>query len=515
MYEIQNRIVAPYSSICYITCEWADGSTTRASGVVVGLNDVLTAHHVVYDAYRGGYATHITVIPAADTSPFLSQPYGSFSDVGVVYACTANWDTDGDELMYAAESQYDLALLGMRSGIGAVTGVVPVSNASTDFFGLMDGYPAAGTGLMEQQVFADALNFVSVFDIGGALGPGASGGPLLRTDASGTKVVGVLSAGTSFDSTYAGLFGAGNWEWLQNALQADNIVMPGGQPPASVLISSSAAGVITYLGTRFNDVLSGTAANESFRGDAGSDTVAYGGTRGTHMMGHAAAAVTVSDTQAGRDGSDSLLGIERVVFSDLSVNLTIGAESRGIAPVQLKQLEELYVGFFNRVPEADGLAFWIGQAHAGRPIASIADAFYFAALGYSALTGYTSGMSNTDFVEVIYRNVLGRTAGADPEGLAFWTGALDSGAQTHGSLVTAILGSAHTYKGDPTWGWVADLLDNKAAVAQRYAVDLGLNDSTPEASIAHGMQIAAAVTPTSTAAALALIGVADGFSTLG
>jgi serralysin len=124
-------------------------------------------------------------------------------------------------------------------------------------------------------------------------------------------------------------------------------------------------------------------------------------------------------------------------------------------------------------------------------------------------------MSNTDFVEVIYRNVLGRTAGADPEGLAFWTGALDSGAQTHGSLVTAILGSAHTYKGDPTWGWVADLLDNKAAVAQRYAVDLGLNDSTPEASIAHGMQIAAAVTPTSTAAALALIGVADGFSTLG
>ena len=85
----------------------------------------------------------------------------------------------------------------------------------------------------------------------------------------------------------------------------------------------------------------------------------------------------------------------------------------------------------------------------------------------------------------------------------------------HGSLVTKILQSAHTFKGDATWGWVADLLDNKAAVAQRFAVDLGLNGNTPEASISRGMQIAAAVTPTSIDAAIALIGVNDGFSTLG
>ena len=48
MYEINARTSEPYSSICYIVCEWSDGSLTRASGVIVGVNDVLTAHHVVY-----------------------------------------------------------------------------------------------------------------------------------------------------------------------------------------------------------------------------------------------------------------------------------------------------------------------------------------------------------------------------------------------------------------------------------------------------------------------------------
>ena len=513
MYEIFNRTVPPYSSICYISCVWADGSMTRASGVVVGLNDVLTAHHAVYDAYRGGYATQISVIPAADTWPYLTQPYGTFSDVGVVYARSDNWDTNGDELLYAGESQYDLALLGMRSAIGNVTGVLPVSNVATDFSGVMVGYPAVGTGLMEEAVFANASSFASVFDIAGSLGGGASGGPLLRTDSSGTKVVGVLSAGSSSESTYAGLFGAGNWEWLQNALQADNVVLPGGQAPANVLLAPGAAGEISYLGTPSGDFFSGTAANENFLGGAGRDTVAYGGTRSSHNMGHAASGIVVADTQFARDGTDSLAGIERVMFSDLSVNLEMGMVSRIIAPAQLKQLEELYVAFFNRVPEADGLAFWIGQAHAGRTTASIADAFYASALVYPQ-TGYTADMSPTAFVDAIYRNVLGRSAGADPQGLAFWSGALTSGAETHGSLVTTILYSAHTFKGDPTWGWVADLLDNKALVAQRFAVELGLNGNTPEASIAQGMQIAAAVTPTSIDGAIALIGVQDGFSTL-
>jgi hypothetical protein len=52
------------------------------------------------------------------------------------------------------------------------------------------------------------------------------------------------------------------------------------------------------------------------------------------------------------------------------------------------------------------------------------------------------------------------------------------------------------------------LLDNKATVANTFAVSLGLNYNTAADSIAQGMQIAAAVTAADTNAAIALIGVA-------
>ncbi|ROZ77439.1 DUF4214 domain-containing protein [Ramlibacter sp. WS9] len=525
MYEVSNRTTAPYSSICYISCEWADGSVTRASGVIIGANDVLTAHHVVYDASLGGYATRITISPGADTSPF-STPYGSHSDVSVIYARTANWDPDGDGLLYAHESQYDMAVLGLGStAVSAQAGWVGISNFAGDFSGKIDGYPARGTGLMEEPVFADASASVGVYDIGFSLGPGASGGPLLRTDGSGTYVTGVLSSGNAdfSHSTYAALFGPGNWTWINNALTANNSVLPGGGGTGGVPLSGSEAGAITYIGSGSNDSVIGTVANETLRGGAGTDSLnGLGGidtalflyARNEYRLGHSVGNITVYDT-LGDEGTDTLQGIEHLSFEDMTVNLGIGAASHTIAPSQLKLLEELYVAFFNRVPEADGLAYWIEQSRVGVSINQIADAFYAAALQYPSQTGYSSGMSHTAFVNTIYRNVLGREDGGDAEGVAYWSNALANGSQTRGALVTKMLDSAHTFKGNATWGWVADLLDNKAAVAQRFAVEMGLGYKTAEESVANGMLIADAVTPTDISVAISLIGVDDPFSTLG
>ncbi len=76
-------------------------------------------------------------------------------------------------------------------------------------------------------------------------------------------------------------------------------------------------------------------------------------------------------------------------------------------------------------------------------------------------------------LEAFYKNVLGRPEGADAGGLAYWNGKLSSGESTRSSLANDILGSAHTFKGDATWGWVADLLDNKIAVANKIAIEWG------------------------------------------
>ncbi len=124
---------------------------------------------------------------------------------------------------------------------------------------------------------------------------------------------------------------------------------------------------------------------------------------------------------------------------------------------------------------------------------------------FASLTGFSTSMTNEDFLNDFYKNVLGRPEGAEAGGLAYWNGKLADGSSTRSSLANDILESAHSFKGNPTWGWVADLLDNKIAVANKIAVEWGLTYNTD--AYTRGVAIAAAITPTDTLAALALVGV--------
>ena len=91
-------------------------------------------------------------------------------------------------------------------------------------------------------------------------------------------------------------------------------------------------------------------------------------------------------------------------------------------------------------------------------------------------------------------------------GAANWLTSVPAGR----ALVSTILDSAHTDKGDASFGYVADLLDNKITVAKTVAIDYGLIFISAADAVLNGMAIAAAVTPCSIAAAMALVGV-DGF----
>lgn len=228
MFEVHDTMRLPYSAVSYIVVNFPNGSSTRGSGVVVGANDVLTAMHVVFDAERGGFASSITIYPGADTSPYLQTPFGSFTNWGGVRSRTDNWDTNGDGLLTDTEAQYDLALIGMRSRIGDVTGWLGLSNSRADVTATMMGYPARGTGLMTELVNADASTFDGVFNMNSGLGAGSSGGPLVS---GANQVLGIASAGNASNTiaTYAGLFGPGNWDWLMTAMR-DNDALIGDAP---------------------------------------------------------------------------------------------------------------------------------------------------------------------------------------------------------------------------------------------------------------------------------------------
>ena len=274
----------------------------------------------------------------------------------------------------------------------------------------------------------------------------------------------------------------------------------------------------TAIGSNFDDVFVGNDANNIFKGlngnddidgGTGIDSALYVGKRADYALSTSAfSGKLIVAARDGAEGSDTLQNIERLVFSDMSVNLSIAQKAATIPVATLRTLEELYVGFFNRVPDADGLSYWIDQIVGGKTINQVGDAFYGVAAQYASLTGYSTTMSNADFIKVVYKNVLGRTS-VDQGGLDYWSKALDSGTSTRGALVASILSSAHSFKGDKDFGYVADLLDNKLTVATAFAIEQGLSDNTAETAIVHGMAIAAAVTSTDILAALKLIGVAD------
>lgn len=263
-------------------------------------------------------------------------------------------------------------------------------------------------------------------------------------------------------------------------------------------------------GTALNDSFQSAGGNDTFDGGSGTDTVKFNGNLSNYSITKSGTSYVIVDA-SGTDGTDTIKNVESLQFSDKSINLTIKATTAAAPAADVTRLVELYVAFFNRVPDADGLSYWLGQMSAGKTITQVADAFYSAGVQYSSLTGFSSSMSDGDFVKVIYKNVLGRTGTTAPPDadVNYWVGKLTSGADTRGSLIDTILGAAHNYKGDTTWGYVANLLDNKVTVAKLFAIDYGLNYNTANDSITQGMAIAAAVTSTGTAAAVTLIGVSD------
>lgn len=240
------------------------------------------------------------------------------------------------------------------------------------------------------------------------------------------------------------------------------------------------------------------------------------GPRNNYSIVRTANGFFVTD-KVGNGGTLTFLNnVTSLKFSDVTVNLLIGDQSKTIATKDLQSLIELYVAFFNRVPDADGLAYWIGEFKNGQSLFQIADNFYRVALEFSKVTGYSSNMSNDDFVKIIYQNVLGRSGLNAPttEELKYWRDQLDNGSMTKSKMVFVMLQSAHEYINDPQWSWMAHLLDNKIIVSSNFAIQQGLTYLSAEESISKTMVIAAAITSSDITDAIHLFGITDLFNQL-
>jgi hypothetical protein len=87
----------------------------------------------------------------------------------------------------------------------------------------------------------------------------------------------------------------------------------------------------------------------------------------------------------------------------------------------VEPLARLYVAFFGRLPDREGLDYWVRRRRAGTTLDHAAASF---AASSEFRRAYGS-LSDRAFVEQVYRNVLGREA--DPAGRTYWVGRLAVG----------------------------------------------------------------------------------------
>ena len=109
-------------------------------------------------------------------------------------------------------------------------------------------------------------------------------------------------------------------------------------------------------------------------------------------------------------------------------------------------ITQLYVGYYNRAPDPEGLNYWMGRLAAGVSLADIAESF---ATSPEAISTYpwlaveepTEGQVGA-FLEAIYQNMFNRSIDAD--GLEFYSNQLLTGERTAGEIIASIQANANT-----------------------------------------------------------------------
>ncbi len=259
----------------------------------------------------------------------------------------------------------------------------------------------------------------------------------------------------------------GDWEWLRDGVVIDrqtshrvNVADFGSQlsvrysyqdwggtretftsallPPVGGFVSMVGGQSADHLwGTRAPDHIFGMGGNDNFigaeqddslDGGEGIDQANYAGTRAQATLTHHISdnAWTVSTTT---EGSDTLIDIERLRFADVSVALDLDAD--GHAGQAAKIIGAVFGTPYLSHKDFVGIGLQLLDGGMAYPdLISLA-------LGtdlFKQLAGATAGgvVSNTQFVDFIYRNVVG--AAPSPQELADFVGLLDSKAHTQASL---------------------------------------------------------------------------------
>jgi V8-like Glu-specific endopeptidase len=459
----------PFSAAVFIEARfgavWGGGS-----GFLIGRNDVLTAAHVIYNAALGGLADEILVYPshdpdAADRLAYRATVDRYFDDFDP-NADSAILPGDGVPVRFGG-SELDIALLALSVDVGARYGVFGVDLAFGGGRVEVIGFPAR----YDKQPIYDSgtarlspVDAVALFERDLEINVGNSGGPVFHQTSGAPTAAAVVSSGV------AGVLIAPHWGWIAQAMAANDPLMGDGEgwsspvrlvggPAGDILPGRAQADIIegldgddtllgfggpdTLAGGAGRDVLSGGAGDDVIDGGPGLDVLRLPGMRddyqlafpSSYLAGEPGAVLVLSSLNRPEDGVDVVTGVERLQFADGVLALDLGPPSDPQAAAGAAF--RLYEAALTRMPDPEGMAFWLRQFDNGLSAVEAAGI-----LTRSPEFGARKAAAGDEaaLVTAIYTDVLGRPPDAD--GLAFWLSALTADPQT--GLAQVLAGIANS-----------------------------------------------------------------------
>lgn len=161
-----------------------------------------------------------------------------------------------------------------------------------------------------------------------------------------------------------------------------------------------------------NDIIFSLGGNDTVFGGDGVDTVGLLGPRseytisGNPMSGN----FTITHNTMFGDGTDQMSSIERLSFEDGTLALDIGGNAG--------QVYRLYQAAFDREPDDGGLSFWINVFDEGNLLLEGIAAQFIESAEFARLYGQPENVSDSDFIALLYNNVLDREP--DAAGFSYW-----------------------------------------------------------------------------------------------
>lgn len=300
---------------------------------------------------------------------------------------------------------YEIVGAGGSNRYLAHVNVLPVNDASP--VGRDASYIAAGGALMQGHLPAardadgDALSYSLAADArAGSAAVFANGDFVFQSRA--------LQLGSdSFSYTVSdGMGGAASYTVTVNLMPMFRLVE--GTAGADTL--AGADGGDGYSGREGNDRITGGGGNDLIDGGSGIDTAVYAGKRANYSLRLEATHRSVLDNR-GSEGSDTLVAVERLQFTDIGIAFDLDGHAGTVAQVVRALLGPAAL----KLPLVAG--YGLRAMDAGSSYADLV------ALAISATP--LAYASHREFVQSVYRNVFG--AEIDTASLAEFAGVLDQG----------------------------------------------------------------------------------------